>query len=71
MIMAQERSILKAKDQLDQVADLVRRASGDNRSIDQVEGDLWQQLQQIGLSMLNAFIEGHGSGDLGPTIEHG
>lgn len=71
MIMAQERSILKAKDQLDQVAHWVRRASHDNRSIDQVERDLWQQMQQIGRSMLNAFVEGQGSGDLGPTIEHG
>jgi hypothetical protein len=70
MIMAQERSILKAKAQLDQVADVVRRACDGNRSIDQVEGDLWQQMQQIGLSMLNAFVQGQGSGDLGPTIEH-
>ncbi len=70
MIMAQERSILKAKAQLEQMADLVRQASRDNRSIDQIERDLWTQMQQAGLLMLRALVEGHGGGDLGPTLEH-
>ncbi len=71
MIMTQERSILKAKDQLDQVADLVRQAGQDHRRIDQVEGELWQQMQQIGRSLLQAFVEGQDRGDLGPKLEHG
>ena len=71
MIMAQERSILKAKAQLDQVADLVRKASRESHSIDQVERELWKQMQQVGLLMLEASVEGHGGGDLGPSMEHG
>ncbi len=52
MIMAQEQSILKAQQQLDQAAQMIRQATRDVRPIDQVERDLWQQMLGIGLSML-------------------
>ena len=71
MIMAQERSIFKAQEQLDQMAVLVRQAVAENRSMDEVERDLWKATRRIGLAMLEGFVAGHGSGDVGPTIEHG
>ena len=70
-MMAQEQSILKAQEQLDQMAEFVRHAAGDNRRIDEVERDLWKRMLRIGLSMLDGFVAGHGSGDVGPTLEHG
>lgn len=70
MIMAQEQLIFKAQEQLDQLAELVRQAAGSNRSIDEVERDLWQGTLGIGRSLLDGFVAGHGSGDVGPTLEH-
>lgn len=70
MIMAQEQSILKAQQQLDQAAQMIRQATRDVRPIDQVERDLWQQMLGIGLSMLHGFVAGQGDGDVGPTLEH-
>lgn len=70
MIMTQEQSILKAQQQLDQAAQMIRQATRDNRPIDQVERDLWQQMLGLGLSMLHGFVAGQGQGDTGPTLEH-
>lgn len=70
MIMAQEQSILKVKRQVEDLAQLVREASRESRPIDEVERDLWKGILQVGLSMLEGFVAGCGSGDLGQTIEH-
>jgi|AP45_3_1055517.scaffolds.fasta_scaffold269268_1 hypothetical protein len=70
MIMTQEQSILKAQQQLDQAAQMIRQATRDNRPIDQVERDLWQQMLGLGLSMLYGFVAGQGQDDAGPTLEH-
>jgi hypothetical protein len=70
MIMSQEQEILKAQAQFDQIAELVRRSTRDGRRIDEVEGDLWRSLLQMGLTLLEGFVEGHGDGDVGATLDH-
>ena len=70
MIMAQEQSILKAERQLEDLAQLLRQASQDSRPIDEVERDLWKGMLQVGLAMMQGYVAGCGSGDMGPTLEH-
>lgn len=70
MMMAQEEAILKAQTRFDELIDLVRRASATNRSIDQVERDLWDRLLAVGRTMLEGYVAGYDTGDLGPMLEH-
>jgi len=70
MMMAQEEAILKAQTQFDEMIDFVRQASAGNRSIDQVERSLWEQLLAVGRVMLEGYVAGYDAGDLGPTLEH-
>jgi len=70
MILAQEQAILKGQTQFEQIAAFVREASRDGRPIHQVELGLWERLLSLGHIMLEGFLAGVGSGDLGPTLEH-
>jgi hypothetical protein len=49
---------------LRQVEDAVR----DGRAVHELERGLWELLLQTGRRTLAAFLEAHGSGDLGPTL---
>jgi hypothetical protein len=71
MIMAQEQAILKARQGLERMIQLVSPSAQPGRSIDQVERDLWPSVLAVGRHLLEAFVAGHGQGDLGPTCEHG
>lgn len=70
MILAQEQAILKGEKQFEQIVAFVRQASGDGRAIDQVERGLWERLRSVGLCMLEAFVQGQGTGNMGPTLEY-
>jgi hypothetical protein len=70
MILAQEQAILKGEKQFEQIVAFVRQASGDGRAIDQVERGLWERLRSVGLCMLEAFVQGQGTGDMGPTLDY-
>src|SRR5271156_5795998 len=70
MIWAQKQAILKGEKQFEQIVAFVRQASGDGRAIDQVERSLWERLRSVGLCMLEGFVQGQGTGDMGPTLEH-
>jgi len=70
MILAQEQAILKGQTEFEQMAAFVRRASADGRSIHDVELGLWKQLLGVGHAMMEGFIAGAGTGDLGPELEH-
>src|SRR5450755_4255343 len=70
MILAQEQAILKGQIQFEQIATFVREASADGRPIHEVELGLWKQLLCLGHAMLEGFLAGAGSGDLGPALEH-
>jgi hypothetical protein len=70
MIMAQEQAILKGQNQFNQVVEFVRRASRDGRPIHEVEQGLWERLRSVGHAMLEAYVQGQGTGDVGPTLEY-
>jgi hypothetical protein len=70
MILAQEQAILKGKTQFEHIAAFVRQASAAGQPIHEVELGLWKQLLLLGHAMLEGFIAGAGSGDLGPALEH-
>ena len=70
MILAQERAILKGQRQFEQMAEFVRHACVDGRPIHEVERGLWEQSRRMALSLMGAFVQGAGTGDLGPTLEH-
>jgi hypothetical protein len=70
MILAQEQAILKGQTQFEQIAAFVRQANAEGQPIHEVEIGLWKQLLCLGHAMLEGFIAGAGSGDLGPALEH-
>jgi hypothetical protein len=70
MMMAQEEAILKAQTQFDEMMDFVRQASATGSSMDQVERGLWEQMLTVGRAMLEGYVAGYDTGDLGPTVEH-
>jgi hypothetical protein len=70
MILAQEQAILKGEKQFEQIVAFVRQASGDGRAIDQVERGLWERLRSVGLCMLEGFVLGQGTGNMGSTLEY-
>ncbi len=69
-IFAQEAQLLKAQDEFNELMEAVRAASAARRRIDDVESELWSGMRQICRSLLEGFVEGSGTGDLGPTLEH-
>ena len=70
MMLAKEQSILKAKEEFENMIEMVQQAADDGVMIHEVEGNLWERLLQIGRLSLQGFVDSQGSGDLGPTLEH-
>jgi len=70
MIMTQERMILKGQAQLDEMVAFVRQAAGEGRSIDEVERGLWGSLLALGHTLLGAYVEGVGPGDVGDSLAY-
>lgn len=69
-MMDQERAIFKAKEQFEQVLDLLQHAVAEEKTIDEVERNLWQNMLNLGQTLLQGSVDSHGSGDLGQTLEH-
>ena len=68
MIMTQEKALLKAKAEFTKIEAMIRQATIQGTRIDVVEETLWGQMLGLGRLLLNSFVIGHGSGDLGPTV---
>lgn len=68
MMMTKEQEFLKAQTQVAGLVKLVQQALEQERRIDEVERSLFQELLQVGLTLLRAFVAGHGDGDVGPTL---
>ena len=69
MIMAQEQSIFKAKEEFGLMVAAVRQAAAQGQRIDRVERDLWQRMLALSRLMLQGFVDLQGPGDLGATLE--
>jgi hypothetical protein len=67
MILTQEQAFLKAEKQLQELMASVRQAADQGQRIDPVERSVLEQLLQVGLSLLSAFVARHGDGDVGET----
>jgi hypothetical protein len=67
MILTQEQAFLKAEKQLQELMASVRQAADQGQRIDRVERSVMEQLLQVGLSLLSAFVARHGDGDAGET----
>jgi hypothetical protein len=70
MIMAQEQAILKGQARFEQIVAFIRQATCDGQPVHQVEQGLWKRLLSLGHAMLESYVQGQGTGDLGPTLEH-
>jgi hypothetical protein len=67
MILTQEREFLKAQKCFDGLIATVQSAFADGRRIDELEGSVFQELLQLGLALVAAFVTKHGDGNVGPT----
>src|SRR5580698_2075651 len=70
MILSQEQSILKGQTQFEQIAAFVRQSSREGGPIHEVERGLWERLLNLGLAMLDGYVKGVGTGDLGTMLEY-
>ena len=70
MIMTQEASLLKAKEEFRKIEEAIRQATILGERIDVVEETLWDQMLGLGRLLLTSFVAGQGTGDLGPTLEY-
>lgn len=71
MIMAQERALLKAREELANLEGFVEESVEAGRRVDEVERGLFAGLLQAGRHLLQSFVAARGDGDEGPAIEHG
>jgi hypothetical protein len=51
-----------------QVVQLLTDALAQGRPVHEVEDGLWDLALQVGRRGLSAFLDAHGTGDLGPTV---
>lgn len=70
MIMAQERALLKAREELAKLEGFVEESVETGRRVDEVERGLFAGLLQAGRYLLESFVAAQGDGDEGPAIEH-
>ena len=70
MILAKEQALLKARQLMTQLEQLVETSAADSRRIDLVERELFSGLLQVGRQLLSAFVAAEGNGDMGPTVQH-
>lgn len=66
-IMTHAAFVLKAQSQFHELFTALEQASADQRRLDQVERTLFDQLLQLGHTLLTAFVAQAGDGDVGPT----
>lgn len=69
MIMTQEREILKAQKQLEELCEAIRQAGREMKRADEVERTVFSRVLQIGHSLMEAFLRGAGDGDAGKKVE--
>ena len=70
MIMERERRLLEVQEDFAQTIKVVSQAMREGWPIHQLELSLWKRALQTNRLLLEAFVAGQGTGDLGPTIEH-
>ena len=69
MISAKELDVFKAQEQFDQICKFLQGAFREGQRIDHVERGLFSRAMTMCLEMLRSFVEAHGYGDQGETME--
>ena len=72
MILAQEQRILKGhvEAQVQQMLSSVEQAIKEGRTIGAMERYLWRGVLALGRRLMEGFVAGQGTGDVGPTFEY-
>src|ERR1035441_1650010 len=69
MISTKELDLCKAQEQFDQMRRFLEQALAEGQRVDQVERGLFPQAMTMCLELLRSFVEAHGDGDRGKTLE--
>lgn len=69
MIITKEQALLKAREMLSRLEQLIEDSAAEGRRIDLVERDLFAGVLQMAFELLSAFVLAEGDGDVGPTLE--
>jgi hypothetical protein len=71
MIIDQEQAMLKTQSEFNSMLTMLKDAAEKGLQLHEVEGSLWERLLKIGHLSMQGYIESHGTGDFGPTLEYG
>jgi len=69
MISVRELDFVKAHEQFQRMCDFLDQALSEGQRVDQVERGLFPQAMTMCLELLRSFVEAHGDGDRGETLE--
>jgi len=68
-ILTKEQEILKTREKFEALISMIEQRGEQPSDLGQIEETLWDGLLGLGLSLMQAFVAGQGTGDLGPTAE--
>ena len=69
MISVRELEFVKAQEQFQRMCEFLEQAHSEGQRVDQVERGLFPQAMAMCLELLRSFVEAHGDGDGGETLE--
>jgi len=69
MITTKELNIFKAQEQFERMREFLEQALNEGQRVDEVERGLFPRAMTMCLEMLRSFVEAHGDGDRGETVE--
>ena len=69
MISVKELDFVKAHEQFQRMCEFLDQALSEGQRVDQVERGLFPQAMTMCLELLRSFVEAHGDGDRGETLE--
>ena len=69
MISIKELDFVKAHEQFQRMCEFLDQALSEGQRVDQVERGLFPQAMTMCLELLRSFVEAHGDGDRGKTLE--
>jgi hypothetical protein len=69
MISVKELDFVKAQEQFQRMCEFLDQAVSEGQRVDQVERGLFPQAMTMCLEFLRSFVEAHGDGDRGKTLE--
>ena len=59
-----------AKEQFDEMIEVIRQAATESRMNNEVEGDIWKRFLRIERLNLQGYVDLRGTADFGPALEY-